>query len=376
MPMKNALDFNTRYNRLEALNFIQRFATAYMFLETSADAAGNVCLPDIYGYCCGENPDCKKDEAAGIRCKFFFLFNTMCGNSALRCHFDGRLTEAQKLVGDTGTNCGDCGSDFTIDFLFGYAGYEYRKVTGDFKAEIIAAIDTRKPVIAKVKSGRPRFYLINGYDGDALICPDFIISDWNFQTDKSDEIGPDGPPTYDELDVLYIFGEKTARRYTLIDGLYNIRRTMECNINEHVLDGYLKQLSDDFIKASRKERLACTQRLKETVVYLYNIVSFIGAFMTDNAGRTPHSHYLHQEIWALPAFAELVNRMNEQHWIILNAGHKVGGFHGKLKKATFTPWRIRGLSAEICEEIGKIKQADIELLGFINQAIEILSQKQ
>jgi hypothetical protein len=365
--VKNSLDFNVSYNRLEGLNFIQRFATAYMHLESSAGK------PDIYGYCAGCRAECTKDCAGAdaIRCKFFFLFNTMCGNSALRCHFDGRLTEMQKLIGDTGTNCGDCGSDSTIDFLFGFAGYDYRKVTGGFKAEIIAAIDAGKPVIAKVKSGRPRFYLINGYDGDALICPDFIGNDWNFQTNKPDETGPDGPPAYASLDALFIFGEKTARRYTLIDGLHNIRRTMECNINEHVLDGYLEQMGESFIKASRKERLARTQRLKETVVYLFNIVSFMGAFVSD---PNPHSHALHQEIWAIPGFAELSERLNEQHWIILNNGHKVGGFHNKAKKAVFAPWRIRGLSAKICETINEIKDADRKLLEIINQAIAILEE--
>jgi len=368
--MKNALDFNITYNRLESLNFIQRFATAYMHLETSDDSAENVCLPDISGYCAGENPDCKKDEAAGIRCKFFFLFNTMSGNSAIRCHFDGKSTEIQNLIGDTVEEDHGCGSDFIVDFLFGYAGYAYRKVTDNFKVEIVAAIDAGKPVIAKVKSGRPRFYLINGYDGDALTCPEFK-NQWSFLENRPKEIGPDGPPTCDELDVLYIFGDKAPRRYTWIDGLHNIRRTMECNINEHVLDGYLEQLGEGFIKASRKERAARLLLLHDTMLYIFNIVSFMGAFVTDG---NLHSHHLHQEIWALPGFAGLSNRLNEQHWLILNAGHKVSELHGKLKQARFMPWRIRGLSAEICEEIGKVKQADIELLDLINQAIEILKQ--
>jgi len=161
--MKNALDIKTRYNCCEGLNFIQRFATAYSYLETSTDSSGKLCNPDINGHCVGAGPDCKKDEAAAIRCKFFVLFNTMTGNSAIRCHFDGKPTETQKLVGDTDEEDHGCGSDFVIDFLFGYTGYDYRKVTdaSAFKDEIRAAIDAGKPVIAKVKSGNPRFYLIS-----------------------------------------------------------------------------------------------------------------------------------------------------------------------------------------------------------------------
>ena len=120
LPTKNFLDFNVSYNDLENVNFIQCFTTAYMYLETSTDANGNVCNPDIGGWCagCGCSSMCKNDEAAKIRCKFFCLFNTMSGNSAIRCHFDGKPTEVQKLVGDTEEEDHGCGSDFMIDFFF------------------------------------------------------------------------------------------------------------------------------------------------------------------------------------------------------------------------------------------------------------------
>ena len=44
------------------------------------------------------------------------------------------------------------------------------------------------------------------------------------------------------LTPLYIFGNKTARRYTVKDGLMNICRVMECNINEGIWDGYLNKI--------------------------------------------------------------------------------------------------------------------------------------
>jgi len=384
--MKNTLDIKTRYNRLEALNFIQRFATAYMHLESSADANGNIRNPDIFGYCAGCRPDCIKDDAGAdaIRCKFFFLFNTMSGNSAIRCRFDGKPTEAQILVGDTDEDGHGCGSDFMIDFLFGYAGYDYRKCTdaSAFKHEIIAAIDAGKPVIAKVKSGNPRFCLINGYEEDALICPGFTNMYWDFIKNGMEETGPDRPPAYGDLDVLYIYGDKTTRRYTLKDGLLNIRRTMECNIRENVLDDYITKLGgwepfpsgDGFDKISPEERKARAIRLHETVVYIYNIVSFIGAFITDNNGNTPHSHYLHREIWALPAFAELSSRMNEQHWIILNAGHYINGFRNK-DWLNINPSEMPGICTGMCEVIIKIKEADARLLELINQTIELLDKQ-
>ena len=366
--MKNSLTFNISYNDLEDVTFIQCFTNAYMYLETSTDANGNVCDPDIGGWCCSCRPECKKDEAAQIRCKFFALFNTMSGNSAIRCHFDGKPTETQKLVGDTDDENHGCGSELIVDFLFGYIGYDYRKCTDTavFKDEIIAAIDSGKPVIAKVKSGNPRFYLINGYDGDALTCLLF-----NAQWHRV----PDSPPAYDDLDSLYIFGDKTARRYTLKDGLINIRRTMECNIRENVLNGYLTKLggwdpfpSDDGLnKANPEERAARALRLNKTVGYIFNIVSFMGAFITDGK---PHSHYLHKELWDLD-IAELANSMNEQHWIIVNTGGKFGGFANR-DWLTIDPSEIPGISTEICEDISKIKEADMKLLDLVNQVLEIL----
>jgi len=294
----------------------------------------------------------------------------MSGNSVIRCHFDGTPIEAQKLVGDTDGEGHGCGSDFVIDFLFGYAGYDYHKCTDAamFKKEIHAAINTGKPVIAKVKSGRPRFYLINGYDGDELTVPDFPNNQWN--------IGPDVPPAYDDLDVVYIFGDKTARRYTLKDGLMNIRRTMECNIREHVLDGYISKLGgwapfpsgDGFDKASPEERKARAARLDGTTGYFFNIVSYIGAFMSD---ENPHYHYLHQEIWTHPAFQELADLMNEQHWIILNAGHKIGEFANRDWLNT-DPVQIPSLCTEVCGLIANIKAADMKLLELVSQAIAIL----
>jgi len=95
--------------------------------------------------------------------------------------------------------------------------------------------------------------LITGYDGYALLCVDYrhVV----YKPEKGNVLAdkPEEPPAYSELDALYIFGEKTAPRYTMKDGLANIRRAMECNFNEHVWDDYLAKLSR-FHKASPAER--------------------------------------------------------------------------------------------------------------------------
>ena len=385
--MKNSLDFNLQYSYLEGQNFIQCFASAYMFLEATTDPAAIFYDPDVGGHCfgCGSGGElhhCKKDKTAAKRCAFFFLFNTMCGNSSIRRRFNGTPTEMQKMIG--GDDQG-CGSDFTVDFLFGYAGYEYRKCTdaASFKAEIIAAIDAGRPVIAKTKQKCPDFHktveipvfhVITGYDGDALTVPHTIYYDnpWANPTLKPERI-----PGYDDLEVLYIFGKKTTRRHTLKDGLNNIRRVMEYNIKEGLWDEYLTKLggcdkfpSDDGLdKAGPDERQARAKHLAETNLYMYNFCSFGGALNCDS--KLPN-HDLHKELFS-PALSEVWSGINETHWAIVDAGHKTGKLNWEQIWLIDDPAKISALSTEICEAIVTARTADIEVLEIIKQAINVLN---
>jgi hypothetical protein len=139
--------------------------------------------------------------------RYFMLFDTMCGSAALRRRFDGEPTEMQKTIGDR-----VCGTDYTVDFLFGFAGHEYRKSTdtAKFKDEVITSIDAGRPIIAKVKSNiSGLFRVITGYDGNKLLCPDY----------KNAGNPPKKAPRYDELEALYIIGKKIKPRYVLKDSL-------------------------------------------------------------------------------------------------------------------------------------------------------------
>ena len=72
----------------------------------------------------------------------------------------------------------DGASSNNIDFLFGFAGYEYRTITNSekFRDEIKASVNNNKPVIVKLKDNNVPFAVITGYDGDTIICPDFKLS--------------------------------------------------------------------------------------------------------------------------------------------------------------------------------------------------------
>lgn len=379
--MKKTLNFNLQYNYLERQNFIQCFASVFTYLEMENSPEGFFYDPDVGGHCysCGSGGElhhCKKDRTAAKRCGFFFLFNTMCGNSSIRRRFDGKPTEMQELLGDTLEGGRLCGSDYTVDFLFGYTGYEYRKCTDPalFKDEITASINAGKPVIAKIKADDPYFDIITGYDKDALMYPNVISYDFSVAPPA---LKPSKAPGYDELEALYIFGNKTNRRYTVKDGLNNIRRVMEYNIDAGLWDEYLKKLggsdelpsADGLCDAEPGERKARSKNLAETNMYMYNFCSFGGAF--DCEGKLP-GHYLHKELFT-PALSEVWNGINDTHWAIVDAGHITGKLNAEQVWLMDDSVQITALSTEICREIAKAKDADLSALDLINRAVAVLN---
>ncbi|MCL2433154.1 MAG: hypothetical protein FWD16_01355 [Clostridia bacterium] len=380
--MKNALDFNLSSTYLEPNGFIQRFTSAYMFIESNK-------YPDIYdenigGQCfgCGsggETSSCKKNKTSARRCGLFFVFNTMTGNSVIRRRFDGSSTEMQKLIGDTDDEGHGWGTDFVVDFLFGYTGYEYREITDAalFESEIKASIDAGKPVIARVKQGStqtfatthqksPPFHLITGYYGDALTIQDHVYYEvWNDPSTLKTE----QPPAYEDLEALYIFGEKTARRYTLLDGMKNIRRVLEYTINEGLWDEYLQKLGlgeDGLDKVGPEELKSRAKNLAAANIYMYNFCSFGGAFGVE---KLP-GHYLHQELFD-PNLQEYWDDINK-NWIICDTGHSTGTLNWHKIWEMEDSEKLAKICTDLCAALAKAKAADQRLLKIVNEVIEIL----
>lgn len=383
--MKNTLDFNISYCGLENMNFIQRFTTAYIYLETAANPAAIYYDPDVGGNCFGCRGDkCKQDKPEQKRCAFFFLFNTMTGCSALRRRFDGTPTEMQKMIGYYDEAGYGCGTDYVVDFLFGYTGYDYRVITDAavFKNEIAASINAGKPVISKLKIGNntraPRFHLISGYDGDALLCPQYVFQSWELERYGLEEGKTEQPPAYSDIDCLYIFGDKIARRYTLKDGLENIRRVMEYNRSEGIWDEYLMKLGgwgkftskDGLNKANSKEKEARAKLLADSShCNMYVFCSFGGTFFE---GVNLPGHYLYQELFS-PALSALWRKIDApQHWELIDIGHKMGLLKRKQIWRAFNFLKVPGLSKRICAELVKAREVDQNVLAIIKQAIAIL----
>jgi len=143
------------------------------------------------------------------------------------------MTNMASMIGDNskvGKWSGKCGTDYTVDFLFGFTGYEYQKTTDSstYKDEIIKSIDMGKPVLAELETD---FCVITGYEGDVLISS-FYFTDQGNNTQEKQLI----VLSPNEIKTIYTFGNKTTPRFTLKDGLERIKLVIESSFKEMMWD--------------------------------------------------------------------------------------------------------------------------------------------
>lgn len=269
---KNLLSFEVPFSGFATTTFLNCFASVYLYLEgIEITGSSAYTCKQREGAACDRCGNCGNTPAA-FQERYFFLFDTMCGRSALRCRFDGQPTEMQRLICET--DFYDGGTEATIDFLFGFAGYAYQKLTDPaaFASAVVTSIDANRPVLAKTKAGEGRFRVLTGYDGGQLLGPDYA----------GVQRAPTRAPTYDELDTLYVIGKKTAPRYGFKDGLARIERVMAYNAGERLWDAYLEKMGlytpDSLGKASLEERRARMKRVAETMWDTFNCHNFAEVF--------------------------------------------------------------------------------------------------
>jgi len=245
--MKKDIEFNVPFSGFAGTTFLNCFASTYMFLENIPGAEQE---------------------------KYFFLFGTMCGHTSLRFRYDGAPTEMEKMM--CVRDFYDCGGDFATEFLFGFAGYDYRRINSpaDFKTEIISSVDAGKPVIAGTIADADQYRVITGYDGDGLLSPGY----------GNAQRPPESPPSYDDIETLFVFGNKIQPRYGLADGLKRVVQVMERNFGENCWGTYLDKFSsyhaasDSFIKAGADEKNTRMKRLQKSMWDAMNTHNFCEVF--------------------------------------------------------------------------------------------------
>ncbi|MCL2285955.1 MAG: hypothetical protein FWC32_06265 [Firmicutes bacterium] len=361
LPTKNSFDFKTQYSNLSNMSFVNCFAAAYVYLEGIAVEVPMKC-GDGMCFGCG----CGKETQSLYAC----LFYTMCGNSAVQRHFDEVPTKMAELIGYKGGWNGNCYTDYTVDFLFGFAGYDYRKITNAdmFKHEITVSINLGRPVIAELTNGE--FRVITGYDNDTLIA-DYVVNGQRLNK-------PSMPaPSYDELKTLYIIGDKITLRYTIKDGLERIKQVMENNIEEKIWDKAIEAITKAFISSTddgygqmNADELKMLQsRIHGTIENYHNRHTFSVAFTSWWQRLVADEQKLHQHhvsVKVLEELRDLWRLMDVYSDRIRNYTHSVGryAYHIGSFRAAYGRMFVT-----ILEDIQNIHT---EMLALINQAIEVL----
>lgn len=149
----------------------------------------------------------------------YFLFDTVCGRSALRPDFDER---PEKISFDNSMD--------TVDFLLGFCGYKY-KIEKDIE-RVKESIDNGVPVFASMnEASNGAFRIIIGYSGEKLIMAD----------PGNAQKKPEKDPDYEEIKEFIIVTGKTEPRYTMLDGLKNIKTIIENTLEKGIWDDYIRR---------------------------------------------------------------------------------------------------------------------------------------
>jgi len=332
-------NFDIPFSGFAGTSFINCFTSAYMFLE------------GING---------SEQE------RYFFFFDTMCGRSSLRPRYDGNASKMQMLI--CKKDFYDGGSDNNIDFLFRLVGYNYNKITSSIKYSeaLRKSIDSGKPIIVRLKSGKWPYRIITGYDDNSLICPDY-----DGAQDK-----PEQAPHLDEIDALYVFGDKSGQRYTIVDGLKRIRQVMNQNIYEKNWDSYMEKLGTyrGFFDVDLDEKKNRIKRVAETMWDIFNCHNF----------RETFCFYDRPDV-NIPGAAKLSNPDLAHLWQIIDGypnsyNHTHDLAWGLIAIESCTDWSRDGHASNYLgplaeNTIAQIAQNDKVVLDCIEKAIAILEKE-
>lgn len=371
MIMKK-LDFKVPFSGFASTTFINCFASAYLYMEElkSAEAAGTFCSEWENGSCnsCG---NCATKPQA-LQERFFFLFDTMCGHSSLRCRFDARPSEMCMVINGEAENEDsfyDGGSENTVEFLFGFAGYSFETVTDKSRMQsaITASIDSEKPVIVKLTGHAVPFCLVTGYDGSRYLLPEF----------RAAQRCPDRAPTLDEIEAAYIFGEKTTPKYTLADGLKRIERVMDSNCRAGLWDEYMKKIGtygEDSLGGDspegRKKRMS---RLAQTMWHLFNCHNFAEVFRAYQNDDTKHVYDSIESMRALGGESFAAERQTI-HWRFGYTHDLAWSIIGLDECINWSDWKAHYYGDMLEVIIKQLKENDEAVLEAIREMLKKLKQ--
>ncbi len=361
--------FRVPFSGFASTTFINCFTSVYMYLEGMGCPDGKVtyCSQWENGQCNSCGNCATKPHAAQER--MFFLFDTMCGHSALRCRFDGTVTEMEKRINEA--DFYDGGSADTIEFLFGFAGYGYRTVTeaAAFRDEIAASVGKDRPVIAKLKDNSVSYAVLSGLNGDDIICPDFRCA----------QKSPDPAVTFGGIEALYLVGDKTVPKYSLADGLKRIERVMLFSLEEKLWEEYKKKMGtygpDSLGGDTPDGRKVRMKRLAETMWHTFNSHNFAEVFrsyLPDSGSRSVYDGINDVAVLGRPAFGEFIHTVNWRYGYTHDLAWSLIGLEECID---WNDWKSHYYGDMIGVVIEKLKENDEAVLECVRQMIRVLENQ-
>lgn len=358
-----SLNFNVPFSAFQSTTFINCFTSVYLYLQGRGEANVTTPCSQWESGSCNSCGNCSTKPHA-LQEQFFFLFDTLCGRSSLRCRYDGSFSEAAKLISEQDLDDG-CAKN-NIDFLFGFAGLAYHKTddAAAFKKEIAASIEQNRPVIARLKGNAVPFAVIIGLDGDRPLCPDFRCA----------QKAPDPAVSLDGIERLYLIDGETAPKYTLIDGLKRIEQIMAEASAEGRWDEYMAKIGtygpDSLGSDSPEGRAARMKRLADTMWVTFNSHNFAELFRSCLPERGSGSVY--HNIGS-------VGRLAEHPDILFTISRSYGYTHdlawsiiGLEKCLRWDDWSSHYYGDMLELIIRQIKENDETVLDCIRQLIKLL----
>jgi len=237
--MKKVKDFKFPFYRFAGLNFYNCYASVYLFLQGPTVGNVNYNCRAIEGKGCNECWNCAESlqtKSERLMCLFATIFDGFW--TTQRDSWSGEKTKIQSELARKHENFENKISH-EVDILTNLTGYSFKKITEGFMGNIVSAIDDGKPVIAKIRN-EETFRVIIGYDGDALIDPDYRPAD-------SPVVNSANPTTYESIEYLYLFGKCIPQRYTFLDVLKNMDYVMSSDFAEGLWHDIVNNIRYDVI---------------------------------------------------------------------------------------------------------------------------------
>lgn len=355
--MKKELDFRSPFWQWGGLGFFNCYAAVYMHLQ-GANGEDVKCSAKEGNGCnnCGNCSDTLNN-----------LFATIQGQWITRKSWSGEKTKIEKEIDAEFGNSSDA-SDKLVDFIIGFSSYDYKKVNENFKENVIASINGGKPVIAKLRNDKlpcdlgKGYRIIIGYDNAALLEPDYKPA-----ADLKDSIN------YDEIECLYILGEKIPQRYTFLDFLKIIEKAMDSDFAEGIWYDFAQKFDYEGEKLWEVNSVEIKNRFKR----LREIMGWI-----PNIGHGLQTAFRDKKL--LAALGADVNRLGElfevigyQTHFLHNRGYMLSAISDSVNDLNINdagewPWNKHGLITATWQILDSIMDCDFKILLAIKKAIRQL----